>query len=323
MIVSFESGRTIGLGESEADRSKIARSNFPDMSFVPGGVSTVGSGHWARPVAITPFWIDATPVTNRMFANFVFATGYVTVAETPLDPEKYSRVPKELLRGGSTVFAPGRERADLRDWSNWWAFRFGACWRHPYGINSSITGLENHPVVHIAFEDAQAFARWIGKELPTEGEWDLAAWGGRHDHEYPWADEFTPNGCHMANTWQGAFPYENLRADGYARTSPVRAFPAHGYDLYDMIGNVWEWTVELPCHGETTRDSSCTLSSPLAALEQERRRADMAASSMHRVIKGGSFLCAPDSCGHIGRNARRLHPIDAPACHIGFRCVVR
>jgi formylglycine-generating enzyme len=306
------------LARSPKKQLEIERHGFPGMALIPAGVSKIGAGSAARAIAITAFWMDATPVTNRMFASFVSQTGYVTLAETALDPEIYPGVPKELLRGGSIVFAPGRERADLHDWSNWWAFRFGACWRRPYGINSSIEGLDDHPVVHIAFEDAQAFAKWLGKELPTEADWELAVWGARRGGAYPWGDELAPNGRHMANTWQGAFPYENLRSDGYARSSPVHAFPANDYDLYDLIGNVWEWTTSTPAY-----DASRGLATPLAALERCGRRAVTAESDVYRVIKGGSFLCTPESCGDIGRNARRIHPIDAPACHIGFRCIVR
>ncbi len=322
MFARFSAEEPIGLAGNSAKQLKIERPSLPEMRLVPGGISTLGSGLSARRVTTAPFWIDATAVTNRMFANFVVATGYVTLAETPLDQESYPTVPKELLRAGSTVFAPGRERADLQDWSNWWAFRFGACWRRPYGINSSIAGLEDHPAVHIAFEDAQAFAKWIGKELPTEAEWELAAWGGCLDRAYPWGEEFSPNNCHMANTWQGSFPYENLRADGYARTSPVHAFPPNRYGLYDMLGNVWEWTAEIPSDGEFPHDGNCGLDAPLAARER-RGNGTTTAPHLYRVIKGGSFLCVPDRCNDIGRNARRTHRIDAPACHIGFRCVVR
>jgi formylglycine-generating enzyme len=308
------------IGHS-AKQLRIERSSFPEMRFVPAGATTC-TGRSVRSVATAPFWIDATPVTNRMFANFVFATRYVTLAETSLDPDNYPTVPKELLRAGSIVFAPGREAADLHDWSNWWAFRFGACWRRPYGINSSIAGLEDHPVVHIAFEDAQAFARWVGKDLPTEAEWELAASGGRYDAAYPWGNELTPNNRHMANTWQGAFPYENLRSDGYARTSPVQAFPANDYGLYDMIGNVWEWTSEAPSAGDRVRDGRYGLRSLPAALEQPTGSRTAAARG-YRVIKGGSFLCTPTCCADIGRTARRIQPMNASTCDIGFRCVLR
>jgi formylglycine-generating enzyme required for sulfatase activity len=193
-------------------------------------------------VTVDGFLIDRTPVTNRQFKAFVRATGHKTYAEIPLDPKDYPGALPEMLYAGSLVFVPPPSVFDLRDWSQWWTFMKGADWRHPYGPKSNINVLDNYPVVHVAFSDALAYAQWAGKDLPTEAEWEFAARGGLDGTEFASGDEFTPGGVHMANTWQGEFPRENLNADGYERTSPVTAFPPNGFGLHDMIGDVWEWT---------------------------------------------------------------------------------
>jgi formylglycine-generating enzyme required for sulfatase activity len=215
------------------------------MIPLPGGTFRMGSDrHYPEEapvhrVTVDAFWMDRTPVTNRQFKEFVRATGYVTSAEIPPDPKDYPGALSHMLYAGSLVFAPPREVADLRDWSQWWMFMKGADWRHPYGPKSNINALDNHPVVHVSYADALAYAQWAGKDLPTEAEWEFAARGGMEDAEFAWGAEFTPGGVHMANTWQGEFPHENLCDDGFARTSPVNAFPPNGYGLHDMIGNVW------------------------------------------------------------------------------------
>ena len=231
-------------GQALLDRS-AARDG---MIRIPGGTFRMGSDrHYSEEapshrVEVDGFWMDATPVTNAQFRAFVRATGHVTFAEIPPDPKDYPGALPHMLRAGSLVFDPPPYPVDLRGWSQWWTFRFGATWRKPYGPGSSIKGLDDHPVVHVAYRDAEAYAAWAGKSLPTEAEWEFAARGGLDDAEFAWGEELTPGGRHMANTWQGNFPHENTEADGYARTSPVRAFPPNGYGLHDMIGNVWEWT---------------------------------------------------------------------------------
>ncbi len=221
-----------------------------DMIFVPGGTFRMGSDkHYpeeapAHRVTVGGFWIDRTPVTNRQFKAFVRATGHKTFAEIPPDPKDYPGALPHLLFAGSLVFTPPNRPVDLRDWSQWWQFTKGADWRHPYGPKSNINALDNHPVVHVSFSDAQAYAQWAGKELPTEAEWEFAARGGLDGAEFAWGDEFTPGGRQMANTWQGQFPHQNENKDGFERTSPVTAFPPNGYGVHDMIGNVWEWTTD-------------------------------------------------------------------------------
>jgi formylglycine-generating enzyme len=188
--------------------------------------------------------MDRTPVTNRDFRKFVNATGYVTVAEMQPDAKDYPGALPHMLKAASLVFAPPKRPIDLGDWSQWWKFKAGAHWRRPYGPRSSVSGLDDHPVVHIAYRDAEAYAKWAGKDLPTEAEWEFAARGGLNCAEFAWGDELMPAGKPMANIWQGDFPHENLKGDGYPRTSPVKTFPPNGYDLLDMIGNVWEWTAD-------------------------------------------------------------------------------
>src|SRR5580698_9558128 len=230
--------------ESGGDKS----SAHAEMLRIPGGVFQMGSDkHYPeeRPVhrvRVNGFWMDRTPVTNREFGRFVAATGYVTFAEITPDPKDYPGALPHMLRAGSLVFNPSKHAVDTDNWSQWWTFKFGANWMRPYGRYSSISGLDDHPVVHVAYKDALAYARWAGKDLPTEAEWEFAARGGLDGAEFAWGDELTPDGKQMANTWQGAFPQENLKIDGYERTSPVTAFPPNGYGVYDMIGNVWEWT---------------------------------------------------------------------------------
>jgi formylglycine-generating enzyme len=280
----------------------------------------------AHRVTVDGFWIDRTPVTNREFLRFVNATGYVTCAEIAPDPADYPGALPHMLRAGSLVFTPPKHLVDLRDWSQWWQPKFGANWRRPYGPRSSIAGLHEHPVVHVAYCDAAAYAAWAGKELPTEAEWEFAARGGLADAEFAWGAEFTPGGRAMANTWQGEFPRENLALDGYRRTSPVTAFPVNGYGLHDMIGNVWEWTTDWysPCHEGDAAKACCVPQNPRGGLEAASHDPRQPAIKIPRkVLKGGSHLCAPNYCRRYRPAARHAEPVDTSTSHVGFRCVIR
>ena len=220
------------------------------MAWIPGGTFLMGSDrHYPeeRPchsVKVAGFWMDQTAVTNRDFARFVAATGYKTVAERPLDPALYPGAPADMLAPGALVFRMTDGPVDTRDIRNWWHWTKGAHWRAPEGPGSDIKGREDHPVVHVAFEDASAYAAWAGKDLPTEAEWEYAARGGLDGAEFAWGDELAPGDVHLANTWQGPFPWRNFEADGFAGTCPVQSFPPNGYGLFEVCGNVWEWTVD-------------------------------------------------------------------------------
>jgi formylglycine-generating enzyme required for sulfatase activity len=302
------------------------------MVPISGGTFCMGSDrHYpeeapAHLATIDRFWIDRTPVTNREFLRFVNATGYVTVAERAPDPRNYPGALPQMLRAGSLVFTPPRHEVDLNDWGEWWQLRFGANWRRPYGPRSSFAGLHNHPVVHVAYHDAVAYAEWAGKDLPTEAEWEFAARGGLDGAEFAWGGELTPGGRHMANTWQGNFPRENLRADGYERTSPVTAFPPNGYGVLDMIGNVWEWTSDwyLPAHKADASKACCTPVNPRHDREEASYDPSQPEIKIPRkVIKGGSHLCASNYCRRYRPAARHAQPVDTSTSHVGFRCVVR
>jgi sulfatase modifying factor 1 len=288
------------------------------MVWMPGGSFLMGSNNFyreERPVrreSVGGFWMDSYPVTNAEFREFVDATRYVTFSERQPDPSMYPDASPSLLVPGSLVFKRPRGPVNLRDYRAWWQYMPGANWRHPEGPNSTLHGRDDHPVVHVTYEDACAYTAWAGKELPTEAEWEFAARGGLDGATYAWGDTFAPQGRAMANTWQGRFPWESLKEDRYEGTSPVDAFPANGYGLYDMIGNVWEWTVSaftVP-RAENFKQSCCLSSEP-------------GGHDGRRVVKGGSHLCAPNYCLRYRPAARQGQPVDTSACHIGFRCVVR
>jgi formylglycine-generating enzyme required for sulfatase activity len=231
-----------------------------------------------------------------------------------------------MLHAGSLVFVKPPHRVDLRDFTKWWTYARGADWRHPHGAESSLNGLDRHPVVHVTFADAAAFAAWEGKTLPTEAEWEYAARGGLDGAEYTWGDTFAPDGRQMANTWQGEFPWQNLREDGYERTSPVDAFPANGYGLHDMIGNVWEWTADwyAPQHAGKNSGACCLPWNPRGAAEAESYDPCQPEVRIPRkVLKGGSHLCAPNYCQRYRPAARYAEPVDTSTCHVGFRCIAR
>ena len=213
-------------------------------SFLMGSDSHYPEEAPTHRVTVSPFWIDATAVTNAEFGDFVAQTGYVTLAERPLDPAMYPGALPDMLQPGGLVFRKSRGPVDLKDFKNWWSYIPGACWRNPEGPTSTISGRLDHPVVQISFEDAEAFARWAKKELPTEAEWEFAARGGLEAAEFAWGTEFAPGGKQMANTWQGEFPWQNLLSDGFEGVAPVKSFPPNGYGLYEMAGNVWEWTTD-------------------------------------------------------------------------------
>jgi formylglycine-generating enzyme len=295
----------------------------PDgMVWIPGGEFRMGTEDAsyadAQPVhrvRVDGFWMDATEVTNAQFAGFVAATGYVTVAEHAPDPAEFPGAPAEALVPGSIVFTPPSFPVPLDNHLIWWRYLPGADWRHPDGPDSGIADLQDHPVVHVCWEDAAAYARWAGKRLPTEAEWEFAARGGLDGREYVWGDELTPEGRWQANIWQGAFPGENTAADGFRGTAPVRSFPANGYGLFDMAGNVWEWCsdwyrpdyyADSPSENPRGPDDSFDPQEP---------------GLPKRVQRGGSYLCSDMYCARYKPGPRGKGEPRSAASHVGFRCV--
>jgi formylglycine-generating enzyme len=284
------------------------------LVWIRPGRFTMGSDDFypeerpARRVAVSGFWIERHPVTVAEFHRFVKATGHVTVAECTPAADGYPDADPALLVPGSLVFRRPRGRVSLEDPRAWWAYVPGADWQHPEGPGSDVYTRARHPVTHVAYADAAAYAAWAGRALPTEAEWEYAARGGADGARYAWGDELFPEGQPMANTWQGRFPWENLRIDGHEGTSPWGAFPANGYGLYDMIGNVWEWTSDR--YGGSEPAACCG-------------RGDGPDGFPMQVIKGGSHLCAPNYCLRYRPAARQGETIDTSTCHIGFRCVLR
>jgi formylglycine-generating enzyme len=301
-----------------------------DMVNVSGGRFTMGSNAFypeerpVREVEVDGFWIDEHPVTVAEFRRFVKTTGYETVAERVPDARDYVEADPDLLVPGSLVFDPPDHPVDLHDATNWWAYRPGAQWRHPEGPASTLHGRERHPVTHVALEDAEAYASWAGKVLPTEAEWEFAARGGLEGATFVWGEEFAPKGKLLANTWQGEFPWQNLVTDGFEGTSPVKSFPPNGYGLFDMAGNVWEWTSDYFTIVTGSEHACCVPRNPHASSPEESLVVDQPGAQIPRkVIKGGSHLCAPNYCLRYRPSARQSEAVDTSTSHIGFRCIIR
>ena len=278
----------------------------------------------AHRVRVGGFWIDRYPVTNAQFQEFVDATGHKSVAEQAPDPADYPVADPELLVAASTLFVQPTHRVDLRFPYEWWHFVPGTDWRHPRGPESN--NHPDHPVVHVAWADVEAYATWAEKALPTEAEWEFAARGGLDGAEFAWGDEFMPNGQHLANTWHGEFPVHNQTPDGFERTAPVGSFPANGYGLHDMIGNVWEWTEDWFAEHTATMHACCAVDNPRGGALERSYEAGEFAQGMRiprKVIKGGSHLCAPNYCRRYRPAARMPQNIDTSVSHLGFRCIVR
>lgn len=325
---------TLGCGNEAPGYNAIISGTGPHVGMIriPGNTFLMGSDrHYpeerpAHRVKVDGFWIDSCTVTNAEFARFVAATRYLTLAEQPLDPMQYPGANPDLMTPGALVFHRTSGPVDKDDLSNWWRYVPGACWHRPEGPGSDLAGREDHPVVHVAFADAEAYAAWSGKTLPTEAEWEFAARGGLDGAEFAWGDTFELNGKPMANTWQGPFPWRNFALDGYEGTAPVASYPPNGYGLYDMAGNVWQWTTDWysarhPC--EVTK-SCCVPANPRggpvdASFDPRQPRIRIP----RKVVKGGSFLCAPSYCRRYRPAARQPQMIDSAMSHIGFRCIAR
>jgi len=298
------------------------------MRWVPGGEFAMGSNDFypeerpVRRVAVDGFWMDEQLVTAGEFRRFVRETGYTTVAERPLDPSDYPGADPQLLVPGALVFRKSTGPVDLRDYRNWWRYVPGASWKRPGGPGTTINGRDRHPVVQVACEDAEAYAAWAGKELPSEAEWELAARGGLEGAVFAWGDDELLDGRQMANTWQGEFPWQNLKLDGYEGTSPVAKFPPNGYGLYDMTGNVWEWTVDFFAAQRESAEPACCVPHNPRTTSADASYAE-GETLPRRVIKGGSHLCAPNYCLRYRPSARQGEAIDTSTSHIGFRCIVR
>lgn len=334
-----------GFDSSHARRSVKGRSVISAVALqkTPKGMKWILGGEFImgtddrdsypneRPshrVRVDGFWMDETPVTNAQFAGFVQATGYQTTAERPVDWNELKKqlppgTPKpadEMLQSGSLVFTPPDHPVPLRNLAGWWTWTPGANWRFPEGPGSTNVDRADHPVVHVSWEDAVAFAKWAGKRLPTEAEWEYAARGGHSRTRFLWGDEFLPDGKFMANTFAGKFPFENTAEDGFAGTSPVNSFPPNGYGLFDMAGNTWEWTGDryrFDRHQRLAREGLVeNPMSPLRTFDPADPRSE------RRVIKGGSFLCHVDYCESYRPTARRGTPFDTGSSHVSFRCIL-
>ncbi|MDR2914762.1 MAG: formylglycine-generating enzyme family protein [Tannerella sp.] len=331
IISSCNNGKS--LKEKENLTSSFNSSNY-NMIWVPDGEFTMGTDDLnsmpnERPshkVMLKGFWMDKYVVTNADFRKFVEATGYLTTAEKPINweeikkqlPQGTPKLDDDALRPGALVYTPTTHPVDLRNMSGWWEWVPGSSWKHPEGPNSTIEGKDNYPVIQISWDDAEAYAKWAGKRLPTEAEWEYASRGGSDNTRYYWGNDFKVNGKFMANTFTGDFPYNNTAEDGYTGLAPVASFPPNGYGLYDMAGNVWQWTADLYVENDHAQMSaiSCDMTKdgspqPIKATEGEVRR----------VTKGGSFLCNPSYCESYRPTARRGTPYDTGMGHIGFRCV--
>lgn len=295
-------------------QTSAMRTTDDDMVLVPAGTFQMGAAGFypeegpVRPATVGAFLMDRSPVTNAEFSRFVAETRYVTFAELPSDPADYPGMDPALALPGSIVFTPPSAPVHLHGPPLWWSFVIGADWRHPLGPASGIDHILDHPVVHIAYADALAYAQWADKQLPTEAEWERAARGGLEGTTYAWGDELEPGGERMAKIWHGAFPHANAAPAGFERTSPVGSYPANAYGLHDLIGNVWEWT-----SGEGGGISEGGCCSGRATSE----------GTSERVLKGGSHLCAPEYCRRYRPAARWLQPIDTTTSHVGFRCIRR
>jgi len=306
------------------------------MVWIPGGEFSMGAvvngaGSHEMPMAsndsgpihrvrVDGFWIDTTPVTNEQFEKFVKATGYVTIAERTPTKEEFPTAPAENLVAGSVVFAPTDQEVPLTDHYQWWSYVKGANWLHPQGPHSDIKGKEKYPILHIAYPDAEAYAKWAGKRLPTEAEFEFAASGGLWGKVYVWGDEFRPGGKWMANTWQGKFPVKDAGEDGYAGVAPVKSFSPNGYGIYDMAGNVWEWCSDWyrPDYYKTLADKGDVAhnpqgpDSPFDPAEPNEKK---------RVQRGGSFLCNDQYCSRYIVGTRGKGEVNTGTNHLGFRCV--
>jgi formylglycine-generating enzyme required for sulfatase activity len=298
------------------------------MVLVPRGTTLFGNDHYypeerpVREVQVGDVWFDRHLVTNAEFARFVEETGHVTVAEIAPDPDDFPGADPALLVPGSQVFTQTAGPVNLHDWTQWWRWQPGAQWRAPQGPGSTWEEIPDHPVVHVGWEDATAYARWVGKDLATEEEWEYAARGGLVGRDFAWGDELSPGGAVLANTFRGPFPWRSEDPLGFDRTSPVGSYPANGYGLYDMVGNVWEWTRTpwTPSHAQTAEPRStepvsacCGGTSALSELRETDRM----------VTKGGSHLCSPDYCQRYRPAARQGHGVRDTTSHVGFRCVRR
>tara|TARA_R100001377_G_C3186649_1_gene108807 strand:+ start:163 stop:1236 length:1074 start_codon:yes stop_codon:yes gene_type:complete len=338
LISSCKDDKQLPENNDSAINSTIKKETPSGMIFIPGGTYIMGSGEsYAENhegpevlVKVDPFYMDETEVTNAEFKKFVDETGYKTVSERPIDWEQIKKdlpegTPKphdSILQSGSLVFSPPNVSVNLNDYTQWWAWVTGADWKHPEGPQSSIDGKDNHPVVQIAFEDAQAYAKWAGKRLPTEAEWEFASRGSDNNNQFVWGKELTPQGTYLANFFQGDFPYNNTKMDGFATSAPVKTYPENIFGLYDMIGNVWEWTTDWYrpdtkkmylangtklCYNPKGPDSSYDPNDPFATEK--------------RVIKGGSFLCSDQYCSNYRSTSRMATSTDSGQNHLGFRCV--
>jgi sulfatase modifying factor 1 len=336
LLVSSGTMASPNATASNPDERAGDRKAPPGTVWIPGGTFLMGTNDKesfpnerpAHLVQVQGFWMDEHDVTNAEFSKFVEATGYVTTAERKVDWEDLKKelppgTPKpddSALAPGALVFTPTAGPVPLDDLSAWWRWVHGANWRHPEGPESSIKGRENHPVVQVSWHDAVAYAQWAGKRLPTEAEWEFAARGGLESKRYVWGDEFKPGGKHMANTWQGLFPVGDSGEDGFVGTSPVGSFPANGYGLYDMAGNVWQWCSDwyrVDSHIEAASKNVCR--DPRGPAESCDPGDPYAPK---RVVKGGSFLCNPSYCESYRPSARRGTPPDTGSSHTGFRCVI-